>query len=259
MSVLCHPATRRAALFSLIPAVGLAQAWAIAPGGILRVAVITSNPVLVTPRPHGPPGGVSVGLADALATMLGKPLQIVPYASPAAYNASLGSGAWDVGIAARDPARAAQLVFSDVFMEVDNVYVARPGSPLTSASEVDRPGLRVGVAQGSAPDGILTGMLRQAEIIRLPGGIGPARDALAQGRVDVFGDNAHLASQIAAALPGAHLLEGRFNLVQMSLALPLAQAEGLPVLNDFIRIAKQRGRITRLIAEAGLQGVRQAP
>ncbi|MBX9749013.1 MAG: transporter substrate-binding domain-containing protein [Roseococcus sp.] len=258
-----HPITRRVALFSLVPALSpalvQAQSWAVAPGPVLRVAIITSNPVLVTPHPHGPPGGVAVGLAEALGTMLGKPLQLIPYATPAAFEASLGSGAWDVGFAVRDPAGAARLALSDVFMVVDQVYLARPGSSLAAAGDVDRPGVRVGVAQGSAADAFLTTTLRQAAIIRLPGGTGPARDALAQGRVDVFGDDAPLASQVAALLPGARMLEGRFTLVEMALALPPGQAEGLPVLNDFLRVSKQRGRVERLIAASGLQGVRQTP
>jgi hypothetical protein len=41
----------------------------------------------------------------------------------------------------RDPGRAERLASSDVFMEVDDGDVARPGSPLRSADGVDRPGV----------------------------------------------------------------------------------------------------------------------
>jgi len=228
-------------------------------GGELRAAVIVSNPVLVTPASDGQLGGVSIELARAFAAKLGAPLRVIPYENPARYNESLGKNEWDIGLAARDPRRAEHLVFSEVFMEVDNGYVARPGSPLRSADEVDRPGIRVAAAQGSAPDGFLTRTLRNAEIIRVPGGLGPAREALSSGRSDVYGENIHLAHRIAAELAGATVLDGRFNVVQMSIAVPKASASALPTVNEFVGDAKRTGIIADAIARASLRGVRPVP
>jgi polar amino acid transport system substrate-binding protein len=56
------------------------------------------------------------------------------YENPARYNESLGKDEWDVGLAARDPSRAEHLAFSEMFMEVDNGYVGRPGLPLRTAT-----------------------------------------------------------------------------------------------------------------------------
>src|SRR3954454_18228196 len=139
----------------------------LAPKGELRAALIASNPVLVMRGTEGQLGGVSVELARALAAKLGVPVRLIPYENPARYNESLGKDEWDVGLAARDPSRAEHLVFSDVFMEVDNGYVGRPGSALKTAEEVDRPGIKVAVAQGSAPDGFLTRTIKNAEIVRV--------------------------------------------------------------------------------------------
>lgn len=225
----------------------------------LRAALIASNPVLVTRGADGQLGGVSVELARALAAKLNVPVRLIPYENPARYNDSLGKDEWDVGLAARDPSRGEYLVFSDVFMEVDNGYVGRPGLPLKAAEEVDRPGVKVAVAQGSAPDGFLTRTLKNAEIVRVPGGLVPAREALAAARADVYGENVHLAYRIAAELPGATVLDGRFNVVQMSIAVPKNNAAALPAVNDFIRDAKHNGSIAQSIARAGLRGVRPAP
>jgi hypothetical protein len=95
-------------------------------------------------------------------------------------------------------------------------------------------GREFAVAQGSAPDGFLTRTLKNAEIIRVPGGLVPAREALAEARADVYGENIHLAYRIAADLPGATVLDGRFNVVQMSIAVPKSKAAALPTVNDFI-------------------------
>jgi polar amino acid transport system substrate-binding protein len=227
--------------------------------GELRAALIVSNPVLVIRGADGQLGGVSVELARALAAKLHVPVRLIPYENPARYNESLGKDEWDVGLAARDPSRAEYLAFSDVFMEVDNGYVGRPGLPLKTAEEVDRPGVKVAVAQGSAPDGFLTRTIKNAEIVRVPGGLVPAREALAAGRADVYGENVHLAYRIAADLPGATVLDGRFNVVQMSIAVPKHNAVALPIVNDFVRDAKRDGSIAQFIMRAGLRGVRPSP
>ena len=227
--------------------------------GELRAALIASNPVLVTRGADGQLGGVSVELARALAVKLNVPVRLIPYENPARYNESLGKDEWDIGLAARDPSRAEFLAFSDVFMEVDNGYVGRPGLPFKTVEEVDRPGVKVAVAQGSAPDGFLTRTLKNAEIVRVPGGLVPAREALAAARADVYGENVHLAYRIAADLPGATILDGRFNVVQMSIAVPKSKAAVLPTVNDFIRDAKLNGSIAQSITRAGLRGVRPAP
>ena len=231
----------------------------LAPKGELRAALIASNPVLVTRGSDGQLGGVSVELARAFAAKLGVPVHLMPYENPARYNASLGKDEWDVGLAARDPSRAEYLAFSEAFMEVDNGYVGRPGLSIKTADEVDRPGIKVAVAQGSAPDGYLTRTLKNAEIVRIPGGLAPARDALISGRADVYGENVHLAARIAEEISGAAVLEGRFNLVQMSIAVPKHNATALTLVNEFVQEAKRNGLVARSIAHAGLRGVRAAP
>jgi polar amino acid transport system substrate-binding protein len=250
-----------AVLWNAVPAQAQSalDASRVAPTRDLRAALIASNPVLVTRGADGQLGGVSVELARALAAKLGVPLRLMAYENPARYNESLGKGEWDIGLAARDPARGEHLAFSDVFMEVDNGYVARAGVSLKSADEVDRAGVKVGVAQGSAPDGFLTRALKAAEIVRVPGGFAAAREALAAGRADVFADNIHVAHRLAAELPSATVLDGRFNAVQMSIAVPKNNAAALPIVNDFVREAKRDGLIAEAIARAGLRGVRAAP
>src|SRR6516164_10695546 len=86
-----------------------ATASTLAPTGKLRAALIVSNPVLVTRRPDGTLGGVSLAVANALAVHLGVPIQLKPYDNPARYNDSLATDDWDVGLAARDPTRADHL------------------------------------------------------------------------------------------------------------------------------------------------------
>ena len=101
------------------------------------------------------------------------------------------------------------------------------------------------MAQGSAPDGFLTRTLKNADIVRVPGGLVPAREVLAAGRADVFADNTNVAHQIAKDLPGATVLDGRFNVVQMSIAVPKQNAAAITIVDEFVRDAKRDGLIAR--------------
>lgn len=260
--------TRREALALAITALATAStedsAWAqapatggtLAPTGTLRAALIASNPVLVTRLPDGNLGGVSVAVARALASHLGVPIELRPYDNPARYNESLATDDWDIGLAARDPSRSEHLAFSETFMEVDNGYVARPGAVPTTAEEVDRPGIRIAVAQGSAPHTVLSRLIKSAEIVPVPGGFGPAREALATSKADVYGENLHLAHRIADALPGARVLPGRFNVVQMAIGVRKRGAAALPAVDEFVIRIRSDGTVQKAITEAGLRGVR---
>jgi polar amino acid transport system substrate-binding protein len=229
----------------------------LAPKGELRVAVITSNPALVTRDLDGQLRGVAIELANAFATDLGVLARLVAYDNPTRYNLSLGKDEWDIAFVPRDLSRTGQLAFSDVFMEADNGYVAKAGVPLSTAQEVDRPGVKVAVTQGSASDGFLTRTLKSAEIVRVPAGLPAAREALSFGRADVYADTISQAYRIAAELPGATVLVGRSNVVQLSIAIPKNNIAALPMVNEFVSEAKKRdGLVGQAIKNAGLRGVR---
>jgi polar amino acid transport system substrate-binding protein len=141
-------------------------------------------------------------------------------------------------------------------MEVDNGYVARSGAAPTSASEVDRPGVKIAVAQGSAPHTVLRRMIKDAELIAVPGGFEAAREILASGNADVYGENLHLAHRIADALPGARVLPGRFNVVEMAIGVRKRAASVLPVIDEFVNLIRSDDTIKKAISAAGLRGVR---
>jgi polar amino acid transport system substrate-binding protein len=248
-------------LVAILPVTGQAIAQSnrtqlLTPKGELRAALIISDSVLVTRNPQGELGGILVDIANALATSLNAPLHMVPYANIVRYNQSIGKDEWDVAVAPRDLSRVDRLAFSRTFLEVDNSYVARPGSSLNSVDDVDHTGVKVAVAEHSPADGFLTRTLKKATIVRLSRGIDEAREALTFRRADVYADNAQLASRIAAELPGAVVLVGRFSSIQMSFAVSKSNAAALSILNDFILKAEHDGMIADVIKRAGLQGVR---
>lgn len=230
------------------------------PTGRLRVALIGSNPVLVTRSVDGKLDGVSVALGKFIADKLGVPFEPVVYENPAAYTESFGKGDWDLGIAAKDPSRAAKLDFSPDFMLVDNVFVAADGRKFADAAAVDRPGIKVAVGKNNAADHFLSGTLKSAELVRISDDLESAVATLKGGGADVVGTNALAAYRIADQLPGGTVVPGQFNSVHMAVALPKGRsAASLTALEQVVEEAKKTGTVAKAIAAAGLRGVRAAP
>ena len=84
---------------------------------------------------------------------------------------------------------------------------------------------------------------------------------LSSGRADAYGENAHLLHGVMARLPsGARILDGRFNVVQMAIAVPKGRdAAGLDYLGRFVAEVRRDGTVAGAIERAGLRGVHVAP
>jgi polar amino acid transport system substrate-binding protein len=87
----------------------------------------------------------------------------------------------------------------------------------------------------------------------VPGGFEAAREVLASGNADVYGENLHLAHRIADALPGARVLPGRFNVVEMAIGVRKRAVSVLPAIDEFVNLDDT---IKKAISAAGLRGVR---
>src|SRR5438477_9713862 len=125
----------------------------LAPTGRLRAAINFGNPVLATKdAATGEPRGVSVDLSRELAKRLGVPLEIVRYTAAGQVVESLKAGAWDVAYLAIDPARAVDIGYTAPYVVIEGAYLVRQDSPIRENADVDRDGIRVSVAKGSAYD-----------------------------------------------------------------------------------------------------------
>jgi len=229
----------------------------IAPQGRLRVALIGANPVLVTRSPDGTIGGVSVDLGKFIAEKLGVPFVPVVYADPDAYTRSFGTGEWDIAIG---PRRGTEIVaYTPDFMFVDNLYVAAPGREFGDVSQVDRPGIKVAVAQNGAPDAFLTKTLKSAEIVRVPGRLDAAIEVLRTGRADVYGSNGQFVYDVVQGLRGAKIVPGAFTTVHMAVAFSKSLSLiGQERLAQIVCEAKASGLVQKSIERAELKGVRAA-
>src|SRR5262245_5777316 len=72
-------------------------------------------------------------------------------------------------------------------------------------------------------------------------------------KADVYGENLHLAHRIADALPGARVLPGRFNVVQMAIGVRKRAGAALPTVDEFVNRIRSDGTMQKAITEAGLR------
>jgi polar amino acid transport system substrate-binding protein len=231
----------------------------IAPTGKLRVNLIGSNAILITKAADGSYRGIAVVVAERLAKQLGVPLEMAPSESPAAYSESLSKDTWDIVLSGRDPLRAEHVVFSEPYLEIESLFLARPGVDLASADQVDRAGIRIVVVKGGSQDNYLTRNLKHATLIRAKDASTSAKEELTAGRADIFGGTGPGVYTMAAGYPGSKILAGRFSVVEQSIGLPRKRADALPVINVFVSELKRSGIVAAELQRAGLQGVRAAP
>jgi len=239
---------------------GAAVANDLAPTGTLRATFIATNPVqAVTDAQSGEVRGPAAELARELARRLGVPFRIAGAQGVAGVLDSVKKGEADIGFLAFDPARAAEVDFSQPYALAQNTYVVLEGSPIRSVSEIDRAGMRIGVATRDAGDLFLTRNLKAAELVRNPGGnLDIAVAKLNAGEIEAYAANRQRLSELVARVPGLRLLPDNFYGVEQSIIVAKGNP-GLAAVDRLVDEARASGLIAAALGRAGLVGVDVAP
>lgn len=240
-------------------AIAARMASIIAPGGALRASINLGNPLLAHAGADGAPGGVSVDLARELARRLGRTLELVVFDAAGKSVQALRDERADIGFFAVDPLRGEGIAFTAPYLLIEGSYLVRDDSPLRDNAEVDRPGRRVVVGQGSAYDLFLSRELRQATIERAP--TSPAVvDTFVEGGADVAAGVRQQLEADARRLGGLRLLGGHFMVIRQAMGLPRSRgAEAAAWLAGFVEDMKADGSVAAALARHGIQGVSIAP
>jgi len=227
--------------------------------GKVRVGLgLGSPPVAIKDPVTGELRGPAWDLARALAARIGIRLLPVEYPRPGAVMEGVRANAWDVALLGIDPSRAAEVDFSPPYLQYDLTYAVPVGSAIRYVADVDLPGVRVAVPRGDISDLRLSRMLKRAELVRV-NTIAAVFDLLRTGNADVCGGTRPGLLEELARLPGFRVLEDRFGVILVAMAVPKGHAERLAYISDFIEEAKASGLVQRTIERAGLRGVQVAP
>ena len=251
------PAADSAARSSGVPAVAASEEVrrTLAPTGSLRIAAYAGSPTsLVRRAGSDEPRGMSVDIGAALASRLGVPARIVEFERVEQVVEALRSGAADMTITNATAARAALVDFSAPIVALELGYLVLADSPVASIADVDRPAVRVGVSQGSTSQTTLARTYRSATLVPAAS-LKAAAEMLKEHRIDAFATNKGVLYQMADAIPGARVLDGRWGVESLAIAVPKGRDVGKPWLDSFTSDARRQGLVRQAAERAGLRGI----
>jgi polar amino acid transport system substrate-binding protein len=239
---------------------GADVASTLAPGGRLRAAINFGNPVLAQRGPSGEPQGVSADLARELARRLGVAVAFVPFDGAGKVTDALASDAWDVAFLARDPKRAQSIAFTPPYVIIEGTYLVRNDAPFRAIDDIDRDGVRVVVARGSAYELYLSRALQHARLQNYGSGV-EALEAFAAGQGDAAGGVTQALAAFARSHAGFRLIPGRFMVIEQAVAVPASHASpaASAYLRRFVEEMKRSGFVAERLAASGQTDATVAP
>ena len=231
----------------------------LAPSGTLRAAINFGNTVLAQRDPAGGvPRGVSGDLARELAKRLGTPIEYVTFDAAGKVFEALKAGAWDIAFMAIDPVRSEGLEFTGPYVVIEGAYAVPVNSALKTNEDVDREGVRIAVARGSAYDLYLTRAIKQAKLVREPSG----PEALAMFQRDKLEAAAGVKQPIIAFAkehPEFRVIPGRFMVIEQAMGTPKGREAGVRYLREFIEEMKASGFVANALKASNQPDAAVAP
>jgi polar amino acid transport system substrate-binding protein len=230
----------------------------LAPSGKLRIGIYPGSPTSMIRDPaSGEIRGVAVDLGTELARQLGVPVEWVEYRRVEEVLAAMKSGNVDFTVTNPTPARAKDVDFTQPVLAIELGYLVPAGSPVSALADLDRPGNRVGVTQGSTSQRTLPGQLKHAAVVPAPS-LKAAIEMLSQRKLDAFATNKAILFEMSDSLPGSRVLDGRWGLENMAIGIPKGREQGLAYARRFAADATSKGLVARAAERAGLRGSTKA-
>jgi polar amino acid transport system substrate-binding protein len=244
------------AINAAVPPAVLAQdaREVLAPTGRLRVGVYLGSPTsMVRPSSNGETHGLSFDLGNELARRLGVPFEQVDYQRIADVLEAMKAGDVDFTVSNATPARALDVTFSQTLISLELGYLVTATSVIASASDVDRPGMRIGVTQGSTSERTLPKMLTNAKVVPAQN-LASAIRMLDQGELDAYATNKPTLFEMSDQMKGARVLDGRWGEEHLAVAIPKGRDSAMAYVRSFVEDVQSNGFLSRAVAQAGLRG-----
>jgi polar amino acid transport system substrate-binding protein len=153
---------------------------------------------------------------------------------------------------------ANEISYSAAYVVIEGAYLVRQDSPIRGNAEVDRAGVRVAAASGSAYDLFLSRELKQAKIVRAPTSQAVTDLFVVQG-LDVAAGVKQQLEADAKRVPGLRLLDGRFMVINQAMGTPKGREAGANYLREFVEEMKSSGFVARALERHRIEGAVVAP
>jgi polar amino acid transport system substrate-binding protein len=230
----------------------------LAPSGRLRAAINFGNPILAVRGADGQPAGVSVDLARELGKRLGVPVDLVTFTAAGKVVEAVKEAKVDIAFVAIDPVRGADMLQTPPYVIIEGAYLVKNDSPIRRNEDVDRPGNRIVVGNGSAYDLYLTRELKAARLVKAPTSPLVTDVFLAQGMEVAAGVKQQLQAD-ARRVPGVRLLDGRFMVIQQAMGLPRGRDGVARYVSAFVEEMKASGFVAAALQRHHIEGALVAP
>jgi polar amino acid transport system substrate-binding protein len=247
---------------SVVAADELSSARDIAPTGSLRVAVAVgpaASTFWATRDPaSGQPRGVTVELAKAAAAKLRVPLKLVEYQNSGEIAGAAAKDAWDISFMPADAEREKFVDQGPPYVVYESTYLVRAGSDIKAIADVDRPGIRVGVIEGTATSRTVARSLKRASLTTFPKPEAAA-ELLGKGQLDALAMGTDALVDLAKGLPGTRVLDEPVQSTGVVVTVPKNRAVTRDWAARFVEDAKADGTVRRAFDSAGFVTVAVAP
>lgn len=227
---------------------------AIAPTGVLRAVINLGNAVLAQGTTELPQG-LTVDMAREIGEWLDVPVRLTAVdAARKAYD-EIASGRADLCFLANEPAREDAVAFTAPYVTIDGVYVVDGGSELDESGQVDKPGITIGVRDGSAYDLFLTRTLVHADVVRGD----EATDLFEHQGLDAVA-GVRQPMETYASTTGRRVLEPPFMQINQAVGLPRSlERRIVEAVASHVEELKSSGFIATSLARSGVNATVAPP
>ena len=227
----------------------------LAPTGVLRVGVYLGSPTsLVRASPSGESFGIAFELGKTLGQQLGVPVQIVEFPRVAEVIAAIKDEKVDMTFTNATAARAKEIDFTAPMVQLELGVLVSSNSSIRRFADVDKQGVRLGVSQGSSSQSVLGQRLKQTTIVPVPS-LEVAASKLQSKELDAFATNKGILFELNEKLSGFQVLQDRWGLENLAIAIPKGRQDALPYLNVFAQKVRESGQLDLMVKRAGLRGM----
>ena len=236
-----------------------AERQALAPTGKVRLGFLANNAVHATKDPvSGELKGPAIDFGKELARRLGVPFQAVEYRTVAEMVQSVPKNEWDVISIGINPERLKTMDFSAPYSQIEIGYLVGQRSPITTFSEVDKPGVSIAVLEKGDSDVLLTNALKHATLVRTQA-IGDSVEMVKSGSVDAMSALKTFLIPASERVPGSRILEGRLTVQEIAIGVPKGREVSARYVRQFVDELKAEGFIKHSIDRAAVRGLMAAP
>jgi polar amino acid transport system substrate-binding protein len=233
----------------------------LAPTGTLRATFLNGNPVQGTvDTKTGEVSGPVADIVKELARRAGVPYTITPSNGAKDLIEHLNNHTFDIGLLAYEAERSRQVDYSGPYLLMGSTYLVSSSSPIKTAADADRPGVKIAAVDGNAPTIYLQQHLKHAKVI--PWKTAPPYEEMikmfASGEVDAYAGNRARLAEAAEQHLGLRVAQDNFTLLEQNLVVSKGDFAKLKIVDDFLNEARSTEFLKEMLARAKLVGV-EAP